>query len=114
MRTLSNYRAWVGLLVVLGTTGSAQAFYWKGWPGSRVAPDQTLLPRPDVRQPERLPGPGDTPFTPPELDTPPLPPDDFLPPPGTPPEHVPEPGSGIVAVVGLGVVAVRRWVRKAE
>jgi hypothetical protein len=91
--------------VVLATAAPAPAFYWKGWPSMPPAKiDQTILP-PGVGQPgtpvanPAFPG-GDQDHPPAPVTPPPPPP---------PPEHVPEPATGIAGLIGLGVLAARKW-----
>jgi MYXO-CTERM domain-containing protein len=109
--------AWAAVAGVLATAGQARAFYWNGWPGSKVPPPRTLIqpkeagnPRNPPRGPN-IPGgplpelpPGGTPEVPPG-GSPEIPP--VTPP---PPESIPEPASGLLGLVGLAAaIAARRW-----
>jgi hypothetical protein len=83
----------VGLVVANG----ASAFFFKGWPGDGLPRERTLLP-PSTQTTEP---PGETeqpPYWPP-------PPTER--PEGNPP-GVPEPATGLLAAVGVGVVALAR------
>jgi len=94
-------RGLAALVIVLGTALPAQAFYWRGWPASVRLAERTLL------------GPGDDGIT--ENPTPIFPPPDYVPPtmvPVGPPVQTPEPATGVIALLGLGVVGiVRKWRR---
>ena len=97
-----GYRTRCGLAavaIVLGSAFPAQAFYWRGWPASVRVADRTLIPNTD----ENTPG------------TPTFPPPIYVPVPPTPigpPVQTPEPASGLIALLGLGTVAmVRKWKR---
>lgn len=91
----------VAVAAVLAAAGPATAFYWKGWPGSGIRREPTVVP-PTDRPPNP---PTDEPWFPP-IDEPPPPP----PPP--PPEQLPEPGTITVGLIGLGTVAVVRRLRR--
>src|SRR5947208_2537715 len=52
------------VLAVLATAGPARAFYWRGWPGSRVANPTLIQPR-DQGKPGNPPLPAANPFPPP-------------------------------------------------
>jgi hypothetical protein len=83
------------LAVVLGSALPAQAFYWRGWPASIKVPDKTLVP-------DDNPTGSPTPITPPPVYVPP----DIVP--VGPPVQTPEPATGVIALLGLGTVAVLR------
>lgn len=96
--------------VVLGTAAPAPAFYWKGWPSTPGAKiEQTILPPglaapgPPVANP--VPPGGDI-----DAVTPPVTP----PPPPPPPGNVPEPATGIAGLIGLGVLAARKWRKRTN
>src|SRR5215211_393146 len=100
MRTRRLSRlCWVA--AVAGLLSSAEpvgAFYWYGWPGSKLPPDRTVITPPHEDKPGNPP------------DRPPVNP----PPDETPPNNpTPEPGTALAALIGLGAIAVRRaWRRK--
>lgn len=95
---------WVGAAVaVLATAAPAPAFYWKGWPGSGIRTETTIIPPTDNPPPTEKP-PVDRPPT----EEPPPPP----PPPPT--EQVPEPGTAAIGLIGLGTVAVVRRLRRKK
>jgi hypothetical protein len=92
--------AWAAAVAaVLASAGPAPAFYWYGWPGSRVPPRKTIV------------GPPGAPENPPVF--PPLMPPVNSPPelPPTPPGPVPEPGTALAALAGLGALAAARMWR---
>jgi hypothetical protein len=93
-------------VIVLATAAPASAFYWKGWPGSLLPPDRTLVPPGDQTKPGSPPLPGGEPKLPPGGELP-------EPPPGGPPpsENVPEPGTALLGLLGLGGIAAGRWIR---
>lgn len=103
MRTSRKYRFWrsgIAAAVVLAATTPAPAFYWS----LRVTP--TVIEPKDRDKPGNPPLPGAEPI--------PLPPGPILPPggPGSPPGTVPEPATAAVGLIGLGLVGVRRLLRK--
>ena len=103
MRTSRKYRFWrsgIAASVVLAATTPAPAFYWS----LRVTP--TVINPTDLGKPGNPPLPGVDPI--------PLPPGPILPPgePGNPPGTVPEPATAAVGLIGLGLVGVRRLLRK--
>jgi hypothetical protein len=106
MNARGTYRlGWVATAAaVLATAGPASAFYWKGWPGSGIRTETTIIPPTDNQPPTDKP-PIDQP--PPEY-----PPPEYPLPPPPPPEQVPEPGTAVVGLIGLGAVAVVRRLRK--
>src|SRR5262245_12424757 len=102
IRRLIWFAGVAAVVAILASAEPAEAFYWYGWPGSKLPPDRTVVTPPHK----------DKPGTPP--DRPPVTPPDQPPitPPGSP---VPEPGTGLVALLGLGaLVATRRWRRRAN
>jgi MYXO-CTERM domain-containing protein len=115
-------RLW-GLAAVAGvltTAGQATAFYWNGWPGSKVPPPRTLIQPKDTGKPGNPPQGSDIPGGPiPELPPGGLPPGGHpeIPPlnPPPPPESIPEPASGLLGLLGLAAAAAaRRWHKKAK
>jgi MYXO-CTERM domain-containing protein len=87
--------SWLSAVVaVLLLTGPAQAFYWYGWPGSRVPPRKTIVGPPDKHAPENPP---EVPVNPP-----------VVPPVVPPTEPVPEPATALAALAGLGALAAAR------
>src|SRR5262245_34506048 len=99
-----KWRAWVAVGVLLIACEPAHAFYWQGWPGSRIHIEPTLV------GPSPLPQPGnpDTPDT----EIPPIPTGPSIPvdrPPIGPPTQTPEPATGLLGLLGLGALAARRW-----
>jgi hypothetical protein len=98
-------RAGAAVGALLLACSPARAFYWHGWPGSRVTPVPTLIPPPS----QTTPG---TPTPPPPEQVPPGGPPGgppVGPPPVGPPNQTPEPATGLIALAGLGAVAVRKW-----
>jgi hypothetical protein len=78
---------------LVSVAGPAQAFYWYGWPGSKLPPDQTVITPPNDDKPGNPP------------DRPPVNPPPNEPPPNNP---VPEPGTAVIALIGIGSIAARR------
>jgi MYXO-CTERM domain-containing protein len=107
-------RAAAAVAVVLVAGGPARAFYWYGWPGSRLTVQQTLITPPHQETPGNPPvvvvtPPPGTGHTPPPPVGPPVPIDQ--PPVG--PTHTPEPSTALLGALGLGALAtVRRWRKK--
>lgn len=97
------------LTVVLATAAPAPAFYWKGWPGSLMPPDRTLVPPGDSEIPGSPPIPGADPILPPGGEfTPPTPGG-----PVPPSENIPEPTTALLGLLGLGGIAACRWARRS-
>jgi hypothetical protein len=92
-----------GLLAIAALLMSAEparAFYWYGWPGSKLPPDRTVVTPPHKDKPGNPPErpPVNPPNNPPVI------------PPGTP---VPEPATALAALTGLGAMAaLRAWRRR--
>lgn len=81
-------------------SNSAQAFYWRGWPGSG------LVTAPHLVDPNH-PTPGNPPSDPLPL---PGTENTYIPPGVGSPESVPEPTTGLAGLIGLGAIAaLRRW-----
>ncbi len=97
-------------MVVTLTAGPAAAFYFPGYPGDGLPPRPTVM-APGVAR-LALPPDGiraDDPLDPPTFL------DSLGPPPLLdPPPDVPEPATLALAVAGVGVVAVRRGVRRSR
>jgi hypothetical protein len=87
--------------MVLAFAEPAQAFYWAGWPGSKIPPERTVI-GPQHKDtpgnpPERVPvGPAST--------ASPIPPG----------QQVPEPASALAAIIGFGALAALRAVRRGK
>ena len=85
--------AGVALFIVLLAPSPTQAFYWPGWPGAGVTEPPSLTPRQIVRE---------------------------VPPPTTPtestvpPKGVPEPATLVIAGLGLGVLGLRRVLKRKK
>ena len=93
----------VAAAAVALSAGPAAAFYWRGWPGSRVVETPTLIPVPTDNRGNPTPNP--FPFPPTE--------NTYVPPEGPPaPNSVPEPATGLAGLLGLGALAVARRVRR--
>jgi MYXO-CTERM domain-containing protein len=99
MRRLSRM-CWIAAVVgLLWIAKPAPAFYWYGWPGSKLPPDRTVITPPHDDKPGNPPD--RPPVNPPPNDTP-------------PPNPIPEPATALAALIGLGVLGARRaWRRKA-
>ena len=98
---------WVGAAaVVVATAAPAPAFYWKGWPGSGIRTETTIV-TPTDKPPTDKPPTDKPPVDQPPTDYPPPPP-----PPPPPPEQLPEPGTAVAGLIGLGAVAVARRLRR--
>lgn len=88
---------WAALAVALAACGPAHAFYFEGWPGSGVTRPPSLLPQVQVQV--QRPGVEPSPLGPLEpIDKPPV-----------GPNPTPEPATGLLGLLGLGALAVRRW-----
>ena len=99
MRILRNWalvRTALALGIVLVAAGKAPAFYWT----LRVAPS-LITPN---EQPGNPPNPGAEPI--------PLPPDPPAPP-GGGGGTVPEPTTAAAGLIGIGVLGLRRWLKKS-
>lgn len=104
--TRAGWRAGAAVGILLAACSPASAFYWHGWPGSRIRAEPTLLTPPSSAQLGTPTPPGLVPpVIPPVM--PPTPP--VYPPPVGPPNQTPEPSTGLIALAGLGAVAARRW-----
>jgi hypothetical protein len=97
-----SVRCVVAVAVGLVVSNGAGAFFFKGWPGDGLPRERTLLP-PSTQTTEP---PGETEWPP------------YRPPPpgegpkGGNPPGVPEPATGLLAAVGVGVVALARRRRR--
>ena len=87
------------LAATVSSPGAASAFYWYGWPGSKLPPDRTVITPPHQEKPGNPP------------DRPPVNPPPEQPPPNNP---TPEPGTALAALIGLGAVAARRAWRRSR
>jgi len=118
MRTPIKYRlwrAWVAAAVLAAAAGPAPAFYWS------LKPQPTLIPPGEENKPGNPPLPGSNPIPIPSGQPPDTPGGPGSPgsgpggppsgPPGTP-GSVPEPATGVAGLIGLAVIAGRRWLRK--
>src|SRR5688500_18916915 len=100
MRRLRARFCWFAAAAgLLAASGPAQAFYWYGWPGSKLPPDRTVITPPNDDKPGNPP------------DRPPVKPPTTPPPPNNP---IPEPGTAVVALAGLGAIAARRIFRRRK
>ena len=92
------------VLAGMGLGGSAQAFYFRGWPGDGV-PKPPILVTPNAPTDDNPPSA-----------RPPEPPGVTPQSPGGPngPSGTPEPATLALAAVGLGVLAWRKRMRKAK
>ena len=102
MRILRNWAIWQAVfaaIVVLVAASPASAFYWT----LRVAPS-IIMPTDQPGNPP--PTPGANPI--------PLPPDPPPPPGGGPgdPGTAPEPTTAAAGLIGLGLIGMRRWLKK--
>ena len=89
---------WIAAVAgLLSTAGPARAFYWYGWPGSKLPPDRTVITPPHQDKPGNPP------------DRPPVTPPPDTTPPGT---STPEPSTALAALIGLGALTARRAWRK--
>ena len=77
--------------MVVISAANAQAFYWPGWPGAGVAEPPSFTPKQVVED-----------FPPPKT---PLDPTD-------PPKQVPEPATLVIAGLGLGVLGLRKVLKR--
>lgn len=100
-----SVRAATAVAVLLLVCDSAQAFYWYNWPGSRLRVDEPIIPTPIIDVPGNPPPPGTGPRPVPPIG-PPVPVDN---PPG--PNPTPEPATGLLGLLGIGVLVVRSWRR---
>ena len=88
--------------VVLGASAPASAFFWPDWPSTPVAKiDQTVLPPGTATPGTPVANPT---FPGGDIDYPTVPPK-----PPLPPSDVPEPATGVAGLIGLGVLAARKW-----
>jgi len=94
--TWRSWQAGAALAIALSACGPARAFYFEGWPGSGVTDSPTLLVQ--VNRPLVEPSPLG-PLEP--IDKPPL-----------APNPTPEPATGLLGLLGLGALAVRKWRKK--
>ncbi|WP_171474218.1 PEP-CTERM sorting domain-containing protein [Frigoriglobus tundricola] len=104
--TCGTWRMWAArtacaVAAVLAASGPARAFYWYDWPGSGLKSQGSLVPQ--SQNSSSNPPSGTQPSSPGGQSPPP-----DGPPPGQP--TAPEPGTGLLGVMGLGVLAAaRRW-----
>jgi hypothetical protein len=100
IRRLTRF-CWISAVTaLLSTAEPAHAFYWYGWPGSKLPPDRTVITPPHKDRPGNPP------------DRPPVNPPPDTTPPGNP---TPEPGTALAALIGLGVLTAKRvWQRKRQ
>ena len=102
--TCGTWRAWAALVIALTVCGPARAFYWYDWPGSGLRPPEPLVVQPKSQQPAPP-----TPNTPGRNEPPPLGPPVPIDMPPVGPNPTPEPATGLLGLLGLGALAVRRW-----
>jgi|GEM_PF-3042372 len=86
-------------VVILGAPASAQAFYWAGWPGAGDTEPPSITPR----QVTEKTVPPREPFEPHEPHEP-----------GEPPKGVPEPATLVIAGLGLGVLGLRKVLKRTK
>ena len=86
----------VALALVLVLPGSASAFYWAGWPGSGTYEPQSISPRQLVSEQSV-----------PQITT-------LDPSSNSSPKGVPEPATLVIAGLGLGVIAVRKVLKRKK
>jgi MYXO-CTERM domain-containing protein len=99
----------VALAVVVAVCGPARAFYWYDWPGSGLRAQESLITQP---KPQESVQP--LPNTPGRDQPPPLGPPVPVDKPPVGPHPTPEPATGLLGLLGLGALAVRRWRMKAH
>lgn len=81
----------IAMMVI--SAANAQAFYWPGWPGAGVTEPPSFTPKQVVEE-----------FPPPRE---PLDPTD-------PPKQVPEPATLVIAGLGLGVLGLRKVLKRKK
>ena len=93
-------------VVALLAPAPAQAFYWSGWPGSGVTQPASLTPKQTILEVTPTGDPSRDPGKPTSSD------------PGTnsggDPKQVPEPATLIIAGVGLGVLGLRKALKRKK
>jgi hypothetical protein len=111
---------WVAAAVAgLVPAAPAHGFYFRGWPAGPTQPPSLLLPKPKTTSPPHAETPFDggeppgTPNGPPGVGPGPVPGGGPGPGGGPPGVAAPEPAAGVLAAVGLGLVAARRARRRA-
>ena len=109
--TYGTRRAVLALTIVLGACGHVRAFYWSDWPGSGLRAQESLVAQPKTQEPVQ-PSPNTTGRDQPPPLGPPVPVD--KPPVGPHPHPTPEPATGLLGLLGLSALAVRRWRMKAH
>jgi hypothetical protein len=111
-KSCTIWRLWViALAAMVVSSAPVQAFYWYGWPGSGVPPDRIIVGPPGGKSGS----PPKVPVGVPVVVTTPPPGQGTEPPGGgTEPHTTPEPATGLVAIVGLGVLAAVRALRRGK